>query len=222
MNGTSFAAPQVAGAVAALLEKNPQLTPDQVKWTLTQSGRSLSASAPALDLAAALLLAGPIGNANVGLVPSTGPVLAVSTTVDLTSKDVRDAASFEKSAAELENQRAFDKAGDSWRKAADKWQTAKVLRNAAIAYHNSAADWMAAGKWDRVQDIEQRAAQAWETFGSRPGAGIASELGADSARRRGDLAGAASLFERAATNWELAGESTARAPRGAAPPTSGS
>ena len=61
-NGTSFAAPQVAGAVALLLQKNPALSPNQVKWLLATTGRPVPDSdAPGLDLAAALALPAPPG-----------------------------------------------------------------------------------------------------------------------------------------------------------------
>ena len=59
-NGTSFAAPQVAGAAALLLQRNPALTPNQVKWLLAGTGRPVTGSnAPGLDIAAALAYTGP-------------------------------------------------------------------------------------------------------------------------------------------------------------------
>jgi serine protease AprX len=68
MTGTSLAAPQVAGAAALLLQRNPQLTPDHVKYLLTRTGRLVSGgSAPALDLAAATGFEQRVERANQGL-----------------------------------------------------------------------------------------------------------------------------------------------------------
>jgi serine protease AprX len=51
ISGTSFSAPQIAGAAAVLLERHPDWTPDQIKWVLTKKARSVSGSgAVALDL----------------------------------------------------------------------------------------------------------------------------------------------------------------------------
>ncbi len=67
-NGTSFAAPQVAGAAAILLQRDPGLTPDQLKWLLAQSSRVVPDSpGGALDLTQALAYSGPLGVANVGI-----------------------------------------------------------------------------------------------------------------------------------------------------------
>jgi serine protease AprX len=71
MSGTSFSAPQVAGAAALLLERNPTWRPDQVKWTLMQTLRAVpGASAGALDLGTAIAYDGTPGAANQGLRPA--------------------------------------------------------------------------------------------------------------------------------------------------------
>ena len=72
MSGTSFAAPQVAGAAAVLLEEHPGWSPNQVKALLVQTARSVSgSSARALDLSAATAFTGIPGSANASLVQST-------------------------------------------------------------------------------------------------------------------------------------------------------
>jgi serine protease AprX len=71
MSGTSFSAPQVAGAVAVLLERHPTWRPDQVKWTLMQTRRPVAgAGAGALDIGAAFAYDGTPGAANQGLRPA--------------------------------------------------------------------------------------------------------------------------------------------------------
>jgi serine protease AprX len=71
MSGTSFSAPQVAGAAALLLERHPTWRPDQVKWALMQTLRAVpGASAGALDIGAAIDYEGTPGAANQGLQPA--------------------------------------------------------------------------------------------------------------------------------------------------------
>src|SRR5262249_30252941 len=68
ISGTSFSAPQVAGATALLLQQRPELRPDQVKWALTSSERDLVGSdAGALDVVAASGAIGNPHNANEGV-----------------------------------------------------------------------------------------------------------------------------------------------------------
>jgi serine protease AprX len=85
ISGTSFSAPQVAGAAADLLQQHPSWTPDQVKWLLSQTARTVAGTtAGELDLAAAAAFAASPGFANQGLVPTTYG-LSGSTTTDYTS-----------------------------------------------------------------------------------------------------------------------------------------
>ena len=59
-SGTSMAAAHVSGIAALMLEKNPKLSPEDVRWALTQSARKVSGSASTdvgagiVDAAAAL------------------------------------------------------------------------------------------------------------------------------------------------------------------------
>jgi serine protease AprX len=71
--GTSMSAPMVSGAVALLLEKHPNLTPNQVKGVLTASARLLGGRVPEVDAYAAIRMvsSGNVPTANQGLAPNS-------------------------------------------------------------------------------------------------------------------------------------------------------
>ena len=76
LSGTSASAPVVSGAIAILLQMYPNLTPDQVKWLVTEGARTVNkgtlgtgAGELALD-GAARLVEGSIGAANRNLLPN--------------------------------------------------------------------------------------------------------------------------------------------------------
>ena len=77
--GTSMAAPMVAGAAAVLLERYPELTPNQVKGVLVDSARTLPGGLPGLDVYSTLkrVEAGNVPVANQGLTPN--PLVSATT-----------------------------------------------------------------------------------------------------------------------------------------------
>ena len=85
MSGTSFAAPQVAGAAVLLVQQHPEWTPDQIKWLLAQTSRSIGNSSQAIDIAGALSFTGGIGVANQGVTPAPQPSATTSADGSVTS-----------------------------------------------------------------------------------------------------------------------------------------
>jgi serine protease AprX len=69
INGTSFAAPQVAGAAAIILQWHPAYSPDNVKWALIakQGSKPKNSKIGSLSLSSSYNLAGTPGRANQGV-----------------------------------------------------------------------------------------------------------------------------------------------------------
>jgi serine protease AprX len=69
INGTSFAAPQVAGAAAIIFQWHPDYSPDNVKWVLIakQGAKPKNSKIGSLSLSSSYNLAGTPGRANQGV-----------------------------------------------------------------------------------------------------------------------------------------------------------
>jgi serine protease AprX len=69
INGTSFAAPQVAGAAAIIFQAHPEYSPDNVKWVLIakQGAKPKDSKTGSLSLSSSYNLAGTPGRANQGV-----------------------------------------------------------------------------------------------------------------------------------------------------------
>jgi serine protease AprX len=195
MNGTSVSSPQVAGAVAILLQQNPSLTPDQVKWLLVTHSRPVTgSSANSIDVARALAYNGAVGRANVGINFSVGPVREGDDDdrkSEFNAGALREALSWEKAAGKLEKMQAprWSKAAEAWEEAAQLWvEKLDVAYKSAVDYDLGANAWVKAGKW-------ANAAGAWERAGS-------------SAERVPAWQSAATYLGLAAGAWESTGDYT--------------
>ncbi len=201
MNGTSVAAPQVAGAVAILLEKSPSLTPDQVKWLLTATTTALDGStAGVLDIASALAFKGPVGRANEGVTPATAPLKPDSDDgrrSEFNAGALKDALSWERVATKLDAAQGKN-AAQAWEKAASLWlDPLGVPYKSAIDFDRAANSWTRAGE-------AAKAATAWERAAVAAGRVPAWQ---PASAYWGLAAGAwesVSKLDKAASDWELA------------------
>ena len=143
MNGSSFSAPQVAGAAALLLQAHPDWTADEVKGALLGTARALDGStAGALDIKAALALTQRPQKANGGVQYSIGPVKQnANDFAQLNTAAANDAVAYQRAAAKLEGMKRYEQAAQAWSQAGDRWSRLKRLVNAAAAYDRSSADY---------------------------------------------------------------------------------
>lgn len=132
ISGTSFSAPQVAGAAALIAQAHADWTPDQIKWVLVRTARQVAgASAPALDVAAAVDFRGTPGNANAG-VSQSSYAAALSSTDSFRALRAANASS-----ADSLTGRKWT--GGSWN--ANSWAASSWTANSWAANSWAAASW---------------------------------------------------------------------------------
>ena len=214
MNGTSFSAPQVAGAAAILLEKNPGLKPDQVKWLLVQTGGASVAATPGrrLDLEAAITYSGTIGFANQGVEYSVALSSSGSGSGGLNSASTSAEALIER--AEAWNRIALDrqaklgtgvtlkklqKVGAAFEQSGAYYNRSRKWAEAARAWANAAATWEKAAAFDAA--TWELAAAAWDI------AGGSFNMAATSYSSAATWEAAASAYASAAAAWTSFGSS---------------
>jgi len=209
MNGTSVAAPQVAGAVAILLQENPSLTPDQVKWLLVSTARPVTGSgANGIDVERALAYEGELGRANVGVNLSLGPARAGdddNRRSAFNSGALREALSWEKAAGKLEKRSRWDRAAEAWDEAAELWlEKLDVGYKAAVDSDLGANAWVKYGEWSKAAESWERAGAAAERVPAWQSAATYLGLAAGAWESKGDLDKAALAWEHASRVSELA------------------
>jgi len=209
MNGTSVAAPQVAGAVAILLQENPSLTPDQVKWLLVSTARPVTgSSANGLDVERALAYDGALSRANIGVNLSLGPAGAGDDNDRRSEFNVgalREALAWEKVAGKLEKLSRWGKAAEAWDKAAELWlEKLDVGYKGAVDWDLAASAWVKYGEWSKAAESWERAGAAAERVPAWQSAATYLGLAAGAWESKGDFDKAALAWERASRDSELA------------------
>lgn len=171
-SGTSFATPAVAGTVALMLEQNPTLVPNRIKYALmstarpTASADQFAVGAGLVDVNAAIFSA-PAGIANAGLVLSTGMgSLDLSRgTLQVQTTDVVPVVIAGSQTQQLRLFDATEYAGASWHGAS--WHTSQW---AGASWHGASwhgASWHGASwhgaSWHGVNEDENAADRNYGT-----------------------------------------------------------
>ncbi|MGE5689983.1 MAG: S8 family serine peptidase [Pseudomonadota bacterium] len=141
INGTSFAAPQVAGAAAIIFGWHPDYSPDNVKWVLIakQGAKPKDSKVGALSLSSSYNLAGTPGRANQGvpaLVCAPGDTCTTSGTIASTW----DSSSWTASSWNGSTWNASSWNGSSWTSTAD-WDASSWTASSWNASSWNATSW---------------------------------------------------------------------------------
>ena len=208
MNGTSVAAPQVAGAAAILLQENPSLTPDQLKWVLVTSARPVTGTTRTAwtSLARSPTTASSVARMSASPSPSARRAQAMTTTARARPRGaLREALSWEKVAGKLEKAQRWAEAAEAWDEAAELWlEKLDVAYKAAVDSDLGAGAWVKDGKWAKGAESWERAGGAAERVSAWQSAASYFGLAAATSQSAGDLEKTALAWERASRAAELA------------------
>jgi serine protease AprX len=143
INGTSFAAPQIAGAAAILFQKHPDWSPDNVKWLLIAKPgpKPKNSTAPSLNLGPVYDFNSTPGRANQG-VPALVCAPGATCLTGSTLASTWDSSSWSSSSWSSSSWSSSSWSSSSWSGTAD-WSSSSWSSSSWSSSSWSSTTWMA-------------------------------------------------------------------------------